>query len=302
MERDPVPSCKPIQNWDMTTTPTSKQSYMAIDEANSEPYLVEPLNEVLGMDPNELYEDMLEHEGLFSFHVPDASYIPYRRYLVDWMSDVGERFHMLTSTVHCAVLYMDKILATREVPRNKWQLLASSCISVASKYEEAEECNPPIPHLIEIARLDKSSVDFRDRGELEVLRMLGWQLRALPPMHFVNFYIAKGILFNDDRWQKRSIMEKIPRYVKKYSEFFCNLCLQEYEFTKYSPSLLASAICAASRAALNLEHEWRKELDEVTGYSFKEVNPVFKHVWSHYQKQFPGHGQRTPSPQSVANI
>lgn len=256
------------------------------------------------MDPAELHKDMLEHEGLFGdLYNPDASYIPYRRYLVDWMSDLGERFHVLNSTVHCAIFYMDKILTTRDIPKRRWQLLATACVSVACKFEEAEEHCPPIPDMLELTRLNISSLEFRDSGELEVLRLLGWQLRALPPNHFVNFFMSKGILFEDDRWQgNRKIMEKIPKYVKKYAEFFCNLCLQDYVFSKYPPSLLGAAICAAARAALNLNHEWRSELDQVTGYSFREVNPVFKHIWSHYEEQFPGHGKRTPSPQSISGI
>lgn len=293
-------SFRPIQSWDMTTTPMSKID--ADDGRCSEPYMIEPLDEVVGMDSNDLYADMLEHEGLFQIYTPNAAFVPFRRYLVDWMSDVGERFHLLTTTVHCATLYMDKILATREVPRNRWQLIAAACISVASKYEEAEECCPQIPDLIDLTRLNRTSVDFRDRGELEVLRLLGWQLRALPPLHFVNFYMAKGILFVDDRWQNKCIIEKIPKYVKKYVEFFCNLCLQDYNFSKYPSSLLAAAICAASRAALNMEQEWRKELYYVTGYTRSEVNPVFKHLWSKYQEQFPGHGIRTPSPRNVADL
>jgi len=294
---------RPIQSWERTPS----RHCMEINDdgsinsnTGSKPYGLEaPLRDVVGMDPDDLQRDMLEYESLFQFYHPHAGFVPYRRYLVDWMSDLGERFRLNTSTVHCAILYMDKILSSRVVDRNKWQLLGTAALSVASKYEEAEEHCPPIPELIDMVNLRTSSVAFRDRGELEVLRLLGWQLRALPPVHFVNFYQAKGVLFENDRWQKRAMMEKIPRYVRKYAEFFCNLCLQDYSFSQYRPSVLAAAIIVASRQALCIEPLWRPELQAVTGFTQEQVHPLFLHVWQYYEEQFPGHGVRVPSPDNV---
>ena len=32
----------------------------------------------------------------------------------------------------------------------------------------------------------------------------------------------------DDSWNGRALIDKIPRYVQKYTEFFANLCMQDY--------------------------------------------------------------------------
>ncbi len=230
-----------------------------------------------------------------------ATYLPYRRYLVDWMSDVGEQCRLHNSTVHCSILMLDKIFRSHEIPRSHWQLLATACISIAAKYEEAEEHCPPIPDLLQLTRLRQAghtSLTFRD-GEVEVLRYLGWRLRAIPPIHFIGYFLSKGAIFQDDTWQDRALIEKIPKYVKKYADFFCNLTLQEYSFQQYLPSELAAAILLASRVALQLQPRWRPELTRLTGYDETDIIHVFNHVWRYYEEQFPGHGQRSISPRAV---
>eukprot|EP00934_Nitzschia_sp_Nitz4_P003735 Nitzschia sp. Nitz4//scaffold40_size135432//37645//39059//NITZ4_003235-RA/size135432-snap-gene-0.115-mRNA-1//1//CDS//3329551192//3725//frame0 len=235
---------------------------------------------------------------------PNASYLPYRRYLVDWMSDVGEQCRLHTSTVHVSILYLDKIFRTTDIPRGQWQLLATACISVAAKYEEAEEHCPQIPELLRLTKLANvghNSLSFR-AGELEVLRHLGWQLRAIPPIHIMSYFLGRGVTFVDDSWQGRELIEKIPRYVKKYAEFFCNLTLQEYSFQRYLPTHLSAAILLASRVALQLEPRWRPELVQLTGYTEVDIMDAFHHVWTYYEEQFPGYGTRAISPRSVAHM
>lgn len=238
-----------------------------------------------------------------SAYNPTASFLPYRRYLVDWMSDVGEQCRLHNSTVHVSILYLDKIFRTRDIPRTRWQLLATACISVAAKYEEAEEHCPPIPELLRLTKLGQmgyTPLSFRE-GELEVLRCLGWKLRAIPPIHICGYFLSKGATFENDLWQGRSLIEKIPKYVKKYADFFCNLTLQEYAFQKYLPSHLAAAIILASRVALQLEPRWNPELMALTGHAEHELIEAFHHIWSYYEEQFPGHGARAISPRSVSN-
>lgn len=274
----------------------------------SEPYGIKTqVDEVLCVCTEDLYKEMMKQQVEFvsqANYSPNATYLPYRRYLVDWMSDVGEQCRLHNSTVHVGILYLDKIFRSRNIPRGQWQLLATACISVAAKYEEAEEHCPPIPELLRLTKLGNAghtSLSFRD-GELEVLRHLNWQLRAIPPIHIVGYFLSKGATYYDDTWQGRSLIEKIPKYVKKYADFFCNLTLQEYSFQQYLPSHLGAAIILASRVALNIEPRWRAELVRVTGYREIEITDIFHHVWSYYEEQFPGHGSRAISPRSVTNM
>jgi len=306
-------SFKPIRSWDRASTPTESMERMSMENAEdvvkeSEPYGIDTeVDDILCVCTEDLYNDMKIRQVEFvspANYSQNASYLPYRRYLVDWMSDVGEQCRLHISTVHVAILFLDKIFRSRNIPRGQWQLLATACISVAAKYEEAEEHCPPIPELLRLTKLGNAghtSLSFRE-GELEVLRYLNWQLRAIPPIHIIGYFLAKGPIFYDDTWQGRALIEKIPKYVRKYADFFCNLTLQEYSFQQYLPSHLGAAIILASRVALNIEPRWRPELVRLTGYREIEITDIFHHVWSYYEEQFPGHGSRAISPRSVTNM
>lgn len=300
---------KPIQKWDNTIQagiPIQSLQQSNVSHTFSPPYGLESsIDEELNICTKDLFIDMVERQKDFvcpGTYTPEAVYLPYRRYLVDWMSDVGEQCRLHNTTVHVSILFLDKIFRTKNIPRSQWQLLATACISVAAKYEEAEEDCPRIPDLLQLTKLNQAGhtlLSFRD-GESEVLRHLGWRLRAVPPLHIIGYFIAKGVTFQADSWQDRCLNEKIPKYVKKYAEFFCNLTLQEYAFQQYLPSHLAAAIILASRVALQLQPRWRIELTQLTGYQESDIKGVFSHVWSYYEEQFPGHGQRSISPNSVA--
>ena len=268
--------------------------------------LQEDIDETLNICTEDLYRDFHERQVEYvspQSYQPNAYFLPYRRYLVDWMSDVGEQCRLHNSTIHVSILYLDKIFRSTEIPRSQWQLMATACISVAAKYEEAEEHCPPIPELLQLTKLSNAghtSLSFRE-GELVVLKHLGWQLRAIPAIHVVGYYLSKGACFEDDIWQGRTLIQKIPKYVRKYAEFFCNLTLQDYSFQQYLPTVLGAAILLASRVSLNLQPKWRPELVRLTGYEMDDLTECFDHVWTHYEEQFPGHGSRSISPRSVTD-
>eukprot|EP00522_Entomoneis_paludosa_P003318 CAMPEP_0172471898 /NCGR_PEP_ID=MMETSP1065-20121228/68057_1 /TAXON_ID=265537 /ORGANISM="Amphiprora paludosa, Strain CCMP125" /LENGTH=334 /DNA_ID=CAMNT_0013230013 /DNA_START=424 /DNA_END=1428 /DNA_ORIENTATION=- len=299
-------SFKPIQAWDRPVQTFQRVTQQGVEEImEASPYGLEiNLDVELNMHTADLYRDMQERQVDYvcpTAYNPSATFLPYRRYLVDWMSDIGEQFRLHSTTIHVAVLYLDKIFRSSEIPRSQWQLLATACLSVAAKYEEAEEHCPPIPDLLrstKLANAGHTSLSFRE-GELQVLRRLGWRMRAFPALHVTNYFLGKGVVFTDDLWQGRELISKIPKYVKKYAEFFCNLTLQDYAFQQYLSTKLGAAVILAARVALQLEPRWRPELIRLTGYEEDDISPIFTHVWSYYEEQFPGHGSRSISPRSV---
>jgi len=263
------------------------------------------IDDELGIDVEDLFIDMKEREteyvSLTNFR-PNASYIPYRRYLVDWMSDVGRECNLHNSTIHVSILLLDKVFGWRDVQRSQWKVFATACISVASKCEEAKEYCPPVPDLLVLTKLSHAGhtpLSFQDY-EVEVLECLNWKIRAIPPIHVVGYFLSRGVIFETDTWKGRTLIKTIPDYIKKYAEFFCNLTMQEHAFQQYRPSHLAAAILLASRIALQIEPKWRPELVRLAGFEEFELFRVYRHVWSYYEEQFPGHRARSTSPRSVA--
>ena len=96
------------------------------------------------------------------------------------------------------------------------------------------------------------------------------------------------------------MIEKIPRYLRKYADFFASLALQDYSFSQHLPSLLAAAIAVAARQALAIEPLWCDEMLELTDYTESEVMPLERALWDYYEAVFPqhahgaAHGQAAP--------
>lgn len=80
-------------------------------------------------------------------------YVKYRRVLVDWMSDVGEcHLGMRKELVHAAVALLERVLASDAPlpPKDRFQLLALTCLRVAIKFQGMDAELPPTAEFWEV--------------------------------------------------------------------------------------------------------------------------------------------------------
>ena len=254
--------------------------------APSPAFNVTDMDKVWGVASKDVHELMRERENIHRTYNPEAKWLQYRRVLVDWMCEAGDEFGLHISTMHVAVMYLDRLLHAVSVNRNELQLVAIACILIAAKYEEVEEVVPTLSEMNRHAQW-AFSAEAIQRMEFEVLRKLNWCLGTFTPLHFASYFMSKGVLFEADTMQGRSLAQKVPKYMKRYIEFFADLCLQDYAFQRFSPSMMAAAIVMASRKALGIRPLWRDELSTNTQYKKNDINPCFKAVWSCYRFNFP---------------
>lgn len=223
--------------------------------------------------------------------------------MVDWLSDNGEDLNLAKTTVHTGIAYMEYVLQTVYIPKNRWQLLALCCLNIAAKYEEMEESVPTLDTYSDIIHQPISTELMRE-WEVFVMNRLSWQLRMATPLHVAKYILASGACFEDDQVQGRPINDRVPRYVHKYVEFFSELALQEDAFMSVLPTVAAAAIVKCSRQALGFEMPWREELTAVTELeSTGPVGEVAELLWSIFSEKFPGHcGKVDASPKGVTDF
>ena len=53
--------------------------------------------------------------------------------------------------------------------------------------------------------------------------------------------------------------------VRKFAEFYCEMCLQEHNFLQYDPFTLACGMIMAARKMVRLKVKWPYELYLMTG-------------------------------------
>lgn len=76
-------------------------------------------------------------------------------------------------------------------------MLAVSCLQVAAKYEEAEENVPAVTQLSRASGMGLT-IQTVQRWEVAVLEGLGWQLTCIVPLHFLDYYLTRGLLFQGE--------------------------------------------------------------------------------------------------------
>lgn len=274
---------------------SSPSSFSSTSYTPSKPFGAKSMDATWGVESADVHQQMRERENIHRTYNPEARWLKYRRVLVDWMCEAGDEFNLHISTMHVAVMYLDRILHSVVVARNRLQLVAIACILIAAKYEEIEEDVPTLTDMNKHAQGVFSPRDIQQM-EFEVLKKMNWCLGTFTPLHFADYYMSKGVLFEADTMQRRSLSGKVVRYVHRYIEFFAELCLQDYQFQRFSPSMMAAAIIMASRKALYIAPLWRPELTKLTQYSLVEIEPCFKAVWNSYAVNFPNAPQVAQSP------
>ncbi|KAM3827757.1 G2/mitotic-specific cyclin-B3 [Vipera latastei] len=211
----------------------------------------------------DIFEYMQEREK--SFLLPDYMKsqpditMDMRAILVDWMVEVQENFELTHETLYLAVKLMDHYLVQVGAMRDKLQLIGSTAILIASKFEE--RCPPCVDDFLYICD------DAYQREEL-----LAMEMSILQTLHFdVNIPIAYRFL---RRFAKcaRATMETLT-----LARFLCELTLQDYTFVQEGASRLAASCLLLALKMKNLSG-WSPTLEYYSGYRVPDLLPLVRRL------------------------
>ena len=237
----------------------------------------------LGAD---ILRSMLECEVEYDMDVPER-WFRFRRILIDWILEYGDEQQASITTAHTCISMLDRLAAKAEVNREKLQNTAVACMQLAMKYGEREEDVPSLSSINGYHPDLNFTVADMLHYELSVLNVLDWKVRVPTSVHFVSHWVAQGVVYEDDVMAERGPCPvKAIKYVKRYAEFFSELCLQKYSFRKYKASMLGAACVYCGRKALRLLPLWREELCRITTYSEEDLKECAEDVWAFYLQNF----------------
>ena len=92
-------------------------------------------------------QKMADKSELDYFKTVQTEVKPHMRKIVsDWMLEVTEEQQCQPEVFHLAINYLDRYLATRDIKKSQFQLIASVCMFLASKFKET--CPLPAEHLV----------------------------------------------------------------------------------------------------------------------------------------------------------
>ncbi|CAG5124774.1 unnamed protein product [Candidula unifasciata] len=180
-----------------------------------------------------------------------------RNILVDWLVEVGEEYKLQRETLFLAVAYIDRFLSLVGVSRPKLQLVGTTSMFIASKYEEIY---PP-----DVAEFVYITDDTYDRSQ--VLKMESAMLKILDfkvSVPTINWFCERFLdLLELDMSEKAKFL----------SFFLAELSLIEIEkFMDFRPSEIAAS-CVP------------KHMERVTSYSLSDLKPCVELLFSQYARK-----------------
>lgn len=238
----------------------SKEKTAVVDDVDKE-NLDDPfMNAVYAKD---IFDYMKERE--VKFKLPDYMEKQeditqdMRGILIDWMVEVQENFELNHETLYLAVKLVDHYLAECICKRETLQLIGSTAILIASKFEE--RCPPCVDDFLYICD-DAYKRDELLTMEINILRTLMFDINIPVPYRFLRRY-AKCAHAN---------METLT-----LARYICELTLQNYDFVQERSSHLAAACLYLAMKMKNLGG-WSPTLEYYSGYKGMDLHSLVKRL------------------------
>ena len=174
-----------------------------------------------------------------------------REVLVDWLIEVHNRYKMRDETIFMAIKLIDKYLSLEAIEYNKFQLLGTSSLMIAAKYEEIYP--PKVKDFVYICANAYTRQDVLDM-EAKILRLMKFELVFPTSVQFFGF-LQKVYRFD-------KMVKALVHYIL-YGTLIFNC------FVQSNPRMLVySAVIMANKAFKNYDEIQR--FKEQRGEEFKD--------------------------------
>ncbi|KAM6252193.1 G2/mitotic-specific cyclin-B3 isoform 3-T4 [Spheniscus humboldti] len=183
-----------------------------------------------------------------------------RAILVDWMVEVQENFELNHETLYLAVKLVDHYLVEVVSMRDKLQLIGSTAILIASKFEQ-ERCPPCVDDFLYICD-DAYKREELIAMEMSILSTLKFDINIPIPYRFLRRFAKCA----------HATMETLT-----LARFLCEMTLQEYDYAQESPSKLAAS-CLLLALTMKDLGGWTPTLEYYSGYRSQDLHPLVKRL------------------------
>ncbi|KAM7324712.1 hypothetical protein ACRRTK_017017 [Alexandromys fortis] len=198
-----------------------------------------------------------------------------RAILVDWLVEVGEEYKLPNETLHLAVNYIDRFLSSMSVLRGKLQLVGTTAMLLASKFEEIY--HPEVAEFVSITD-DTYSKKQVLRMEQLILKVLAFDLAAPTVNQFLTLYFLH--------------QQPANCKVESLAMFLGELSLIDADpYLKYLPSLIAGAAFHLALYTVTGQ-SWPESLVQKTGYTLESLKPCLMDLYQTYLRA-PQHAQQS---------
>lgn len=265
-----LPNCvlSPLDNVARDSTPHSSKRQSKVEQSQVKRRC--PLPPLTWGDSDEVWESLCERDVEDAEHRSHAMFRNHptleprmRAILLDWLNEVCEVYKLHRESFHLAVEYFDRYLTnTKDVVKERLQLIGITCLFIASKVEEVY---PPKIGEFAFVTDDTCTCEGIILQELHIMDVLNWNVTPLTINWWLNLYVQLTSVSRNAK--KRMISEtcsminSIRSYTFTFPQYsslefvicgqLVDLAVLHVDVNKFHYSLVAAAAIA---------HVYNKEL------------------------------------------
>ncbi|CAB4276960.1 unnamed protein product [Prunus armeniaca] len=215
-----------------------------------------------------------QNPPLENFMLIQADITPHMRgILVNWLIEVHFKFELMQETLYLMVTLLDQYLSQVTIKKDEMQLVGLTALLLASKYEDF--WHPRVKELISISAesytrdqvlgmvsilpVQTINSGFAFQEKL-MLKKLKFRLNAPTPYVFMLRFLKAA--------QSEPKLEHLAFYL-------IELCLVEYEASRFKPSLLCAAALYVARCTLQITPAWTPLLCKHARYDVTQIRHCF---------------------------
>jgi hypothetical protein len=179
-----------------------------------------------------------------------------RPFLLDFLVEIHQSFRLHPQTLFLAVNIIDKYCSKRVVFKRHYQLVGSTALWLAAKYEDKKS---RVPTLKELTIMCRNAYDAEMFVQMEkhILSTLDWCLNFTSLEDCLQISLNKSLRFLNETpkkvglksYQKSNLQTKIVTL----SRFFCELSLYERNYLQFPSSLISIACHLLASRMFNSE-------------------------------------------------
>ena len=226
---------------------------------------------------------MIKKQNNNRFFNPKSSLISKRDHLINYIYSKAKEFNFSSMSTYCGISYMDAVLSQFDVPIDRLELLAMSCLLIAGKFHEATSNVHAYLNMEKAIHYTKNIHTPAQAKKIEVtiLNVLTWNLDIQTPYHFVNYFQSKGVVFSTDKINKKQNIDnnkalKIVKDLRNYTEKLVVLALKDYSLYQYTSLVVGASSIAAGRILCGITPTWPKYLVNLTQLDLFEMEKCTK--------------------------
>jgi len=189
-----------------------------------------------------------------------------RSILVDWMVEVQESFEMNHETLYLAVKLVDMYLGKTLVKRDKLQLVGTTALYIAAKYDE--RCPPVIDdfcYICDDAYAQKDVIQMEEK----MLRVLEFDIGVPLSYRFLRRYARCA---------------KLDMEVLTLARYILEMSLMEYDFIDGLDSMMAAASLLLALKMTKVENPWTPTLQFYSTYKVEDLFDLTHRLYDFMRK------------------